>query len=530
MARQRRYTSAVKKLSAALRANSTTDQGSTPSALPRGENASTQLLRAPLSHPRTLRQSPRSSDDDSGGRLIHAEPVSPRAHRLERASLGITQGLGEIHHQRTHVTGVPSPRKALDVHKERPIREKPISPNRSLDPLQKSPQSKQTMSQVERSLVQFQNCLPSSPYGNKIHSEAPFYNKLGFEQNVISNAVTTKELLSPASVELFKASKARIPTTNDTESLGNELDVKAEWSTQQPLAPCSAPRRRGTSRQRRSPFSSNTGIVVDGSTEVLADKNPVQGLAKLKKYDHAVEALLSPHRSHQPRQRTLISRDNDNTMNAQLGRIASNSKGSQQQNHPKLGLLTKRHQKSSEIWNARTEENDTPDSCDTTYIFEEEIFLDTPRNSGRDGGNGPRAGACDHQHEEKPRACEQRRDSLSLPDLRDMTGQLVTSREVSPIFRTDPAPRQQLNKTWAVKTLRGQGSQFAQEPHPNSEGDDHDNRQGKDVDSQAHNESNKCHPREADNAIHKNKASSGIHQGDPGVGLPTIITGISDRE
>ncbi|RUS86965.1 hypothetical protein EGW08_005290 [Elysia chlorotica] len=398
-ARQSRQTSAVKRLGAVLRGKIPGDQGagsiSTPATLTKDKSKNQPLF--PL-HRHSV-QGSLSRYEDLTDQTIATEPRSPQGTERSSHLLGPI-----IHHSTTDASSVPSPIRVTN--------KKQLSPEGNLYHVQKSPPLKENISLQKTSSIYKQNTALQTPHAYKITStDLACCTK---DQQIARNS---HRGASPSvSSDLLKVPLASIPTQADN-SLQDELPSRSETTMHRnPLAPCSGPRRDMEGPENDS--------IVTGSGHRLNT---------FKKYDMAVEALLSPHRSPQQRQRALTSRDSATRIHAPRGDPASTQKGNskQQPAQPKSGLLAKRQQQSDNehnetaLFHEEPEGAETPDSSEAAYVFEEEIVLDTPRASGCHDGDSAASGG-HRQSRPLQLAVRERRDSLSLPDLRDMTGQLVT--------------------------------------------------------------------------------------------------------
>ena len=532
MARQSRHASAVKKLGAALRSKTPGDQSSDSipaTVMPTKDNSNTQqhFLQARKS----LHSHCSSRGEDSTNQAIATEPRSPQAQGGVRSSPNGTSVLNPIRLSTADVNSIPSPFKMVN--------KKQMSPNKLLEPVNQL-QVNSDAYQPDHSSIHTQNTLLPSPHSYKkqgidlkIHTEDQ--QLLGISSGEPPPSVTT---------ELLKVPLASIPTQADKSS-PDESPTRIETNIiRHPLAPCSSPRRIGTPVDRKQPFSPCPRQDSEYRQDSVGMSSG-HGLAKVKKYDQAVEALLSPHRSPQQRQKALMYRDNQSRLTISQGETASNYKdtsATQQQDKSKFGLLAKRQQQPSNekngivIFYEGIEDASTPDSSETSYVFEEEIVLDTPRVSERHEGNSHNGGVTGSKLQQQQLEVRERRDSLSLPDLRDMTGQLVTSRETSPIFcssRSDLVSVYQKDKTWAVKTPRGRRNKDMTEISLDQH-EDHHNRSYKDNSFRAQ-PSNSSTFHQASGQHHRNKDQRKKHhtdvcQRDMGDSLPIIKIGTSDKD
>ncbi|GFS00990.1 ankyrin-2 [Elysia marginata] len=495
LARQRRHTGAVKKLVAALRSKDS-DVSSVPIAATapiRQQESDAKVVRPPFPHPQTLLQ-PRRSPQNYGDSTNHAFSSESSSEEKTNAILhGGSPVLGRVCRSKADTKGRLMASEFFS--------HKTLSPNRGLNPINRAAQIKATPKPTENPLFQAQN-----PLVRNSHTNLQTHNT-----DRQTFGIKGKEPRSFVPTDLHKVPLAGIPSQAENSARAEPPPVDDTISPQ-PLRQCS-------------------NLPWGGTSPSTVSVAPSRSPAKLKKCENTCEAFLSPVCSPRQRQRALKATDTEGKANISPAATAVNRKDflhTQHINQEKVDLLTKRHQQSNSD-NIETEtshvKTETPDSSDTSCVFEEEIVLDTPRAFGghQDQKNAENRGGLRGG----------RRDSLSLPDLRDMTGQLVTSREVSPIFSTVTSPRHQQETVWAVKSPATSRNDDRPEFHVISGNDDSyaKHRKDEELGIQFQNSSNKNHVRERHlrNTGTRKKPHNENHQGDKGSTLPVINSGVSEK-
>lgn len=169
----------------------------------------------------------------------------------------------------------------------------------------------------------------------------------------------------------------------------------------------------GNSNDNNSIIKNNTNVISSPAalvpaTSMLSQKRTLQKNLSPKNISKSqnINALLSP--VHRHAHHRLLQRRQTGEREGTNGADILDSKG-----------IISKYQNTDKFVDGGKSIHDQEDKEENESMFEEEIFLDSKLNSSQKLNN-------------KDRQSNARKSSLSLPDLRDMTGCLVTSQITSP--------------------------------------------------------------------------------------------------
>ncbi|GFO46685.1 85 kda calcium-independent phospholipase a2 [Plakobranchus ocellatus] len=473
MARQRKFSGAVKRLGAALRAQNHQQDSTAISALAPRPEAQSGSRKLPAhgsgpssSHSYLAKESRiplRDSYAYSSGTDLGAQEGQLGEGTLQSSSTT----LGHLRQVRAHVRSVPSPRGILQ-HYDSDLSSAETSQQQigTLNPVNTSPHRKLLTADLAKgALKEKENSTSSHINNGQSHFLSP---KTPSPTNNLSDVSH-----SPGFHDLQKINKplAGIPARAATQHPQNGADrlSKSVASGQSPVH-----RSEGVSPSIGTSPTLSPQHEVTKQTGTSAFGHLGNNINILS-CDQTSGVLLSPLRSSENHVQTSTVSRNMKKQTISTSKMVANTipqvyiTAPAHHAEPRLnGLLPKRQQQIIEQNSVirQSVKNAVPDGSkrtesSETYTFEEEFVLDTPSSHG---GSNERISRNRPSEQDKDNTnCSSRdslpspsheqvhRESVSLPDLRDMTGQLVTTREVSPIF-------QQSTTCWAVRTRhRGDG-------------------------------------------------------------------------